>query len=93
MTEKSGVLEKTTSTILTPDGGPARVPTVILSTDEAELLRQYKTFLATHGLREALYCQTCWTHDLADGTNAYVTSQQIVIRCRCRLLFFQGTTR
>ena len=80
------------STIVTPQGDPATVPTVLLSAQDADLLRRYKKFLAAQGLREALYCNACWDKNLSDGTEAYVTGTQIVIRCRCRLRFYGGTS-
>ncbi len=82
-----------TGTIIAPDGTVANRPTIVLSQEEAELLRKYKKFLAARGLREALYCNHCWSGNLADGVSeAYVTNQQIVIKCNHRLLFYQGQT-
>jgi hypothetical protein len=82
----------TTGTIVTPEGEVATKPTVLLTTEEAELLRQYKKFLGKRNLREALYCQDCWNHNLEDGCRAFVTSSQILIECRCKMRFFQGAT-
>lgn len=88
----SAELDKTTTQILGPDGAVASLPTVILSEDEARLLRTYKKFLERHGLREALYCNQCWSGEREDGVKAFVTTNQIGIHCRCRMRFFQGMT-
>lgn len=67
-------------------------PTQLLSKDDAELLRKYKKFLASHGLREAVYCNACFEGDLSDGMRAFVTDGQILFECRHRMLFYQGQT-
>lgn len=82
----------TTADILGPDGELATKPTTILTQEEADILRSYKKFLAARGLREALYCNACWSGDREDGCKAFVTDGQIAIECRCRLRFFQGQT-
>lgn len=78
--------------ILGPDGEPALLPTIRLTSEEAELLRHYKKFLEHHQLREALYCNKCWTHNLSDGLEAHVTQNQILFRCRCTVRIHQGLT-
>ena len=50
--------ETTTSVIIAPDGTPATIPTILLTDEEARLLRIYKKFLNGAQLREALYCDT-----------------------------------
>lgn len=82
----------TTATIVAPDGTVANYPTLHLTGEEAKLLRAYKQFLYRHGYKEALYCSRCWEHNLAHGCEAFVTSEQIGIKCRCRLTVFQGAT-
>lgn len=84
--------DTTTGTLVDANGEVIGKPTVILSKEEAELLRNYKKFLQKRGLREALYCNTCWQGDLADGMNAFVTDGQILFNCRHRMLFYQGQT-
>ena len=86
----SDLAEKTTSVILGPDGEQATIPTRILSDADARLLREYKKFLQRVGLREALFCNTCWSGEKDDGCRAHVTSSQILIQCRCQIRFFQG---
>jgi hypothetical protein len=82
--------EKTTGTIILPDGDQQAIPTIVLDHDTAKLLRDYKKhFLLKFGLREALYCRECFQTQ-HDGTDAYVTDNQIAIKCRHRLLFYQG---
>lgn len=90
--ERTLETDKTQSVVIAPDGTVANYPTVVLSLEDAKLLREYKKFLLRHGLREALYCNNCFEHNLSHGTEAYVTPDQIVIRCRCRLRFYQGQT-
>lgn len=75
-----------------PNGEQATLPTTVLDQSEADLLRKYKQFLQKHGLREALYCNTCWTGEREDGCKAFVTPNQIGIQCRCRMRFFQGAS-
>ena len=82
----------TTGTIVTPDGEVANKPAVLLTTEEAELLRKYKQFLTKRGLREALYCNDCFGGNLDDGCKAFVRSEQILIECRCKMRFYQGLT-
>jgi hypothetical protein len=84
--------DTTTGTIVNPDGTVANRPTVLLTQEEAELLRRYKQFLRKRGLREALYCQSCWDGNREDGCKAFVTTEQIAIVCRCTTRFFQGST-
>lgn len=83
-------MEHTTSLILGPDGQPATVPTVLLDAEDVRVLRAYKKVLMKLGLREALYCQDCWNHQLADGLEAHVTDSQVIFRCRCKLRFYSG---
>jgi hypothetical protein len=84
--------ETVVGTLVDANGEVINKPTELLSTEEAELLRKYKQFLQKRGLREALYCNTCWQGDLADGMDAHVTASQIVFKCAHRLLFHQGYT-
>jgi len=83
-------MERTTGTILGPDGAPAEVPTIVLDDDAARTFREYKKVLQRLGLKEALYCNECWDRNLDHGCEAYVTSSQIVVKCRCRIRFHQG---
>lgn len=88
----SAELDKTTSIILGPDGEQATLPTTILSDEDARLLRSYKKLLEKYGLREALYCNGCWSGEKHDGCKAFVTDNQILIQCRCSMRFYQGMT-
>ena len=80
------------SVIVGPDGAPATLPTTRLTGEEAKLLRAYRKFLNSHNIKEAAYCGDCWNANLQHGMEAYVTDQQILFRCRCRALFFDGAT-
>lgn len=84
--------DTTTGTIVDKDGNVLNKPTVILSKEEAELLRNYKKFLQKRGLREMTFCNTCWSGDREDGMDVFVTDAQILFKCRHRLLFYQGST-
>lgn len=80
-------------TIVGPNGEPpVSKPTQILSIEDARLLRQYKKFLAAHGMREALYCNECFGGNLHDGMRAHVTDGSIMFECRHRMLWFGGST-
>jgi hypothetical protein len=78
------------SVIIAPDGSVDTVPAIIISDADATLLREYKKFLLRQGLREALYCQHCWSGERHDGCKAYVTDAEIAIVCRCRNRFHRG---
>lgn len=82
--------EQVAGTILGPDGAPAAMTTVLFSAEEAATFRAYKKLLQRHGLKEALFCQTCSEGNLGDGCEAHVTSSQILVKCRCRQRFYQG---
>ncbi len=69
--------------------GPALV---MLSTDAARLLRQYKKVLSDLGLKEALRCNACYALNQDDGCEAQVLSQSIRIRCRCSNRTHHGMT-
>ena len=84
--------QKTVSNIVTPDGTAATYPTLVLTPEDARLLREYKKFLQRHRYREALFCNDCWEGHLSDGTEAHVTPNAILIRCRCRATTFMGPT-
>ena len=84
--------DQTKSTIIGPDGSVANAPTLILSYEEVSLLRQYKKWLTARGYKEALYCSRCWESNLSHGCEAYVTDQEVFIRCRCRLSYYKGQT-
>ena len=84
--------EKTTTQIVGPDGSVARLPTVILSDDEARTFRAYQKIKAKYGFREANYCNACWDGDRHDGMKGHVTGTEIVLLCRCRHLFYHGGT-
>lgn len=82
----------TTGTIVGPDGEVLSIPTRLFSADEAALLRQYKKLLQKYGLREALYCNECFTGNLSDGMDAHVRDTDILFKCRHRLLYYRGQT-
>jgi hypothetical protein len=88
----SGNSDTSTSFIVAPDGSVDAMPTILISDEDARLLREYKKFLQKHGLREALYCTNCWEGQKHDGCEAYVTSSRIMIKCRCRNRYHQGQT-
>lgn len=82
-----------TGTVMGPDEiTPQTIPTEEISFEDAKLLREYKKFLLKHDLREALYCQRCWGHNLNDGCEAHVTDSSVLIRCRCTLRHHRGTS-
>lgn len=87
-----GVNDITESVILDANGQPATFPTVLLTAEDAALLRLYKKFLHTHGLREAVYCNTCYQGTQHDGMEAHVTDGEVFFRCRHRLLYYRGAS-
>ena len=82
----------TTGTIVGPDGTPLIKPTVILSAEDAALLRQYKKFLHRYALRSATYCNHCFEGNLNDGMRAFVRDDQILLECRHRQIFYGAST-
>ena len=81
----------TTTTFLTDaSGNVVTAPTLMLSDADAALLREYKKFLQRNNLREALYCNSCWTGEKHDGCEAHVTNSAILIKCRCKTRVHQG---
>lgn len=81
-----------TVTLVGPNGEPLETAHVPLTSEEAELLRKYKKFLEHRGLREALFCNNCWNGNRQDGCEAYVTVNEIAIKCRCAVRMFRGLT-
>lgn len=80
------------SLIVAPDDTATSLPTRMLTAADAQLLRQYRQFLMTYDLREALYCNACFERDASDGCRAGVTSERIAIVCRCQARVFEGQT-
>lgn len=79
-------------TLVAPDGTVLNRPTQVLSDADATLLRAYKKLLMKLNLREALYCNDCWSGDREDGCKAYVQDGQIGILCRCKQRIHLGQT-
>jgi len=75
-----------------PDGSLLNAPTLMLSLEDAKLLREYKKWLLRNGYREALYCTRCFESNRQDGLHAFVTDQRILFKCRCRSLLYEGQT-
>lgn len=67
------------------------VPEVPISHMDAQILRQYKTFLLTYGFKEALHCLQCEEHDRESGMRAYVTASDIGVICRCAIRTRKGS--
>lgn len=82
----------TEGVILDANGQPTSLPTKLLTAEEAALLRLYKKFLHTHGMREAVFCNTCFEGNISDGMEAHVTDSEVLFRCRHRLLFYKGSS-
>lgn len=85
-----GVMDQTEGVILDANGEPSARPTRLLTSEEAALLRLYKKFLHSHGLREAVYCNTCFSGNLEDGMRAHVTDSDVLFECRHRMLYYRG---
>lgn len=79
--------DKVPGTILDANGQPSYRPTVILSADEARMLREHKRFKQTHGIREADFCANC-----SGPFQAYVRTDEIAFVCKCRMLYYRGMT-
>lgn len=75
-----------TGLIIDPStGGAAQLATREITAEQARIFREYKKVMQTLGLKEALYCDQCWNANLSNGCEAFVTSDRIVIRCRCTI--------
>ena len=81
-------------TLYGPDGEPAELPLEPLSEADLKLLLEYKKFLLKRGYREALYCNQCFSSNLADGTRIQVKDSgltiEAMIKCRCRTAYGKG---
>lgn len=76
-----------------PRGETTSVPALMLSDEQATLLREYKKkVLLPLGLREALFCNSCGNATLEDGCKSFVTNDQIGIICRCTQRLYLGQT-
>lgn len=64
----------------------------LMAQGDAELLRKYKRFMLAHGLREALWCQTCDNEGRSPGLKAVVTDSKIDLVCRCTTRRYRGQT-
>ena len=67
--------------------GPLQVQ---LSDEAASLLRLNKKVLIDLGLKQALRCNACFALNLMDGCDTQVTTNSIVIRCRCSTRTYHG---
>lgn len=74
-------------------GVPVAVQTVLLSDQDAKILRQYGRMLEDRNLEARRWCRQCWQNRLADETviQEQMSEAQIVLACRCMIRFFQGT--
>jgi len=80
-------------TVTDQHGETTSVPALMLSDEQARILREYKKkILLPLGLREALFCQTCGNATPEDGCKAFVTDSQIGIICRCTQRLYLGQT-
>lgn len=86
--------EKTKGFIIDPStGAAAQLETILLTDQQARIMRDYKKLvLGPLGLKEALYCDQCWEHNLSHGLHAEVTSERIIMKCRCQLRVYNGPT-
>lgn len=85
-----GVMDTVDGTILDANGQPTSLPTQLLTSEEAALLRLYKKFLHSHAIRDASYCNSCYEGNLSDGMEVHVTDSEILFRCRHRMLYYKG---
>jgi hypothetical protein len=85
---------QSTGTIVKPNGELAIKPTIQLTSEQARTLRDYKKrILLPLGLREALYCNSCFEGNFSnDGCRAAVTDDFIHIECRCCTRVYHGQT-
>ena len=86
---ESSVIDKQ---LVDQDGALLNRPHVQFTDAEAALFRAYRTMMETRGLAEAVYCRKCWNHDLDDGCRAFVTSDRILIECRCTIRTYAGSS-
>jgi len=82
--------DRTEAVILDANGIPTSMPTQMITAEEAALLRLYKKFLHSHGMREATFCNSCFEGNLSDGMEAHVTDGEVMFRCRHRMLYYKG---
>ena len=86
-------VEKVQGTLVGVDGELLQRPTLVLSADEALLVRSYfKFMLGTLRLEPEFLCGTCFDGTRESAATYEVDDQQIVIVCNCSLRFHKGET-
>ncbi len=82
-----------TAQLVGPDGALIKRPALMLTMEEAKLLRAYKKFLLSHRLREApVRCEDCFANNRNDFHTFFVLDEQIMYACDCKELFYRGQT-
>jgi len=82
---------QTRATILTGMLGHT-VPTYLLNSTEAMIVRTYKNFLRARDYEPRWFCLTCWAgRDLSEDASIgiKISDHQIILLCLCRLIFDQ----
>jgi len=83
--------DRTKGLLFDEHGQPASLPTVLMSRDEAQILRQYARFLHDRRLSVSYYCRGCWNgRTTADPLMVKISPGQVVFTCRCRIRYWQG---
>jgi hypothetical protein len=76
---------------ITENGETRDIKTVMLSSEQALLMREYrKKVLMPLGLQEAVFCAECERASREDGCKSFVTDSQIGIICRCTQRLYLG---
>lgn len=79
-------------TIVTPTGEVANMPTLIITSEEAAMLRRMQKFNRAHGFMMAFFCNSCWEGSMQDGVKADINDHHVVLQCRHRRIYYQGQT-
>jgi hypothetical protein len=83
--------ETTSGMLFDADGQPTAMPTILITTEHAQIIRAYLQVLRRYRLSRSLFCRLChngrFTHETAILES--VTDDQVVYACACRLRFAQ----
>jgi len=82
--------DRTTGGLFDGHGEYAALPTILIQSEEATILRQYTRMLAGRRLTAGYFCRGCWDgRPTATKLRVKISRDEIVMACSCRLRFFR----
>lgn len=85
--------DKTSGMLFDAQGRPTSLPTVLMTRQDAEIIRAYRHLLHTRRLSRSLFCRLCYGGRPSEENAIHesVTDDQVVYCCLCRIRFGQTT--